>query len=49
MKRVIPLVAAGRIRVKELHTHSFPLSDFSIALDTFNQRSDGAIKVILEP
>lgn len=49
MRRVIPLVADGRIRVKELHTHTFPLTDFAEALDTFNERRDGALKVIIEP
>ena len=49
MRRVIPLVVDGRIRVKELHTHSFALADFDQALKTFNERLDGALKVIVEP
>jgi L-iditol 2-dehydrogenase len=49
MRQVIPLVADGRIRVKELHTHTFPLEDFAIALATFNERRDGAMKVVVEP
>ncbi|MEE9298710.1 MAG: alcohol dehydrogenase catalytic domain-containing protein [Acidimicrobiia bacterium] len=49
MRRVIPLVADGRIRVKELHTHTFPLQEFEKALETFNERLDGALKVIIEP
>jgi L-iditol 2-dehydrogenase len=49
MRRVIPLVADGRIRVKELHTHTFPLTDFATALETFNERRDGAMKVVVEP
>jgi L-iditol 2-dehydrogenase len=49
MRHVIPLVADGRIRVNELHTHTFPLVEFAAALATFNERRDGAIKVIVEP
>jgi L-iditol 2-dehydrogenase len=49
MRRAMPLVADGRIRVNELHTHTFALDDFETAIDAFNERRDGALKVILEP
>ena len=49
MADVIPLVVDGRIRVRELHTHTFPLAEFAAALRTFNERVDGALKVIVEP
>lgn len=49
MAHVIPLVVDGRIRVRELITHHFPLSSFQEALDTFNERRDGALKVIVQP
>ena len=49
MRRVIPLVVDGRIRAKELITHRFPLQEFGDALATFNERRDGAMKVIIEP
>ncbi len=49
MLHVIPLVVDGRIRVRELITHHFPLSSFSEALETFNERRDGALKVIVQP
>lgn len=49
MTDVIPLVVDGRIRVRELHTHTFPLEQFPLALRTFNERRDGALKVIVEP
>lgn len=49
MRRVIPLVADGRIRAAELVTHRFPLADFAAALATFERRADGALKVIVEP
>jgi L-iditol 2-dehydrogenase len=49
MRRVIPLVAAGRIRVADLITHHFPLSAYAEALATFNNPSSEAIKIIVEP
>jgi L-iditol 2-dehydrogenase len=49
MPRVMPFVVDGRIRVKELHTHTFPLERFAEALETFAERRDGALKVIVEP
>lgn len=49
MADVIPLVVDGRIRVRELHTHTFPLVEFAAALRTFNERIGGALKVIVEP
>ena len=49
MRQVIPLVADGRIRVNELHTHTFPLVEFPEALDTFNERREDAMKIIIEP
>ncbi|NOY57251.1 MAG: alcohol dehydrogenase catalytic domain-containing protein [Actinobacteria bacterium] len=49
MRHVIPLVVDGRIRVRELITHHFALDDFATALQTFNERRDGALKVIVEP
>ncbi len=49
MARVLPLVAGGRIRVGELLTHRFPLADYGAALATFDDRSSGAIKIVVEP
>lgn len=49
MRHVLPLVADGRIRAKDLITHRFPLESFGDALTTFNERKDGAMKVIVEP
>jgi L-iditol 2-dehydrogenase len=49
MRRVIPFVENGRMRVGELITHHFPLADYQRAIDTFNDRSSGAIKIIVEP
>ena len=49
MDEVIPLIVTGRVRVKELMTHTFPLQDYGKALHTFADRVDGALKVIIKP
>jgi L-iditol 2-dehydrogenase len=49
MRRVIPFVANGQMRVGELITHHFPLTDYEKALATFNDRSSGALKIIVNP
>jgi L-iditol 2-dehydrogenase len=45
----IALAAAGEIRLAELITHRFALEDFADAYETFTQRRDGALKVIVRP
>jgi L-iditol 2-dehydrogenase len=47
--KMIPLIAAGQLKVKDLVTHTFPLEQFSDALDLFVNRRDGVIKVVVEP
>jgi L-iditol 2-dehydrogenase len=49
MRRVMPLVEQGRIRVDDVTTHHFPLSEYPTALATFNDPGSGAIKIIVEP
>jgi L-iditol 2-dehydrogenase len=49
MEEVIPLIVTGRVRVKELVTHTFPLADYGQALHTFAHRVDGALKVLVKP
>ena len=49
MRRVMPHVAQGRMRVAEMITHRFPLAQYQQAIDTFNDRSSGAIKIIIRP
>lgn len=44
---VIRLLAARKLEVEDLITHSFSLDDFGKALKTFTQRLDGAIKVVV--
>ena len=48
-RKIIQMMAAGHIRVKDLITHTFPLEAFALALDTFVNRREGAIKVVIEP
>jgi L-iditol 2-dehydrogenase len=49
MRRVMPLVEQGRMRVREVMTHSFRLGEFDRALATFNDPASGAIKIIVSP
>jgi L-iditol 2-dehydrogenase len=49
MRRVMPFVEDGRMRVREMITHHFALADYPAALATFNDRSSGAIKIIVQP
>jgi L-iditol 2-dehydrogenase len=49
MPRAIELAATGRLRLRELITHFFPLDDFATAYATFTERRDGALKVIVRP
>ncbi len=49
MRRVMPHVEQGRMRVREMVTHRFALGDYEAALATFNDRASGAIKIIVAP
>ncbi len=48
-EEVIPLIASGRLDVRSVTTHAFPLRDFATAYQTFIQRLDGALKVLVQP
>jgi L-iditol 2-dehydrogenase len=48
-RKITQMLAAGHIEVNDLITHVFPLEDFAKALDTFVNRRDGVIKVVIEP
>lgn len=46
---VIRLMDKGKVDFKPLITHTFPLKEFSKALDVFSKRIGGAIKVVIHP
>lgn len=48
-EEVIPLIAEGKLDVDTVTTHTFPLGEFAGAYDTFTQRLDGALKVLIQP
>lgn len=45
----IALLREGRVDLSPLMSHRFPLSDFATALDVFEKRKDGAMKVAIKP
>ncbi len=47
--RALALLADGKIDVRSLTTHHFPLTRFTEAWATFTERRDGAIRVMLRP
>ena len=49
MRRVMPLVEQGRVRVRDVMTHTFALADYGDAITTFNDPGSGAIKIIVTP
>jgi L-iditol 2-dehydrogenase len=48
-KEAISLLVNKRVDLKALQTHRFLLKDFDVALDVFERRKDGAIKVATKP
>lgn len=48
-ERVLNMFEAGLVSGDKVVTHSFPLESYDDALDTFVNRKDGAIKVVVEP
>lgn len=49
LRRVLPLMADGRIKAAPLITHRFPLAKIVGAMKTFVEREGGAIKVVVHP
>jgi alcohol dehydrogenase len=49
VEELINLIAHGRLSVRSLITHTFPLSDALAAYKVFEKREGGCIKVILKP
>jgi len=47
--RALALLADGKVDVTSLTTHHFPLRSFADAWQTFTERRDGAIRVMLHP
>ena len=47
--RAIALLATGKVNLKRLVTHSFPIENISEAFTTFKERIGGAIKVVVKP
>lgn len=47
--RAVSLLASGKVNLKRLVTHSFPMDDISEAFRTFKERIGGAIKVVVKP
>ncbi len=47
--RGLELMGAGRVDVKPLITHHFPLGEFGAAWETFRARAGGAYRVMLHP
>ena len=45
----MPHVADGRMRLREVMTHEFPLTEFAAAMATFRDPTSGAIKIIVKP
>ena len=48
-QEAIGLLVNKRIDITDLITHRFPLKEFATALDIFEKRKDGAIKVATKP
>jgi alcohol dehydrogenase len=49
MRRLMELVRHGRLDLRPLLTHSFPLDRITEAYELFGKRSDGVIKVAVRP
>ena len=46
--RCVSLAAQGTLRTEPLITHRFPLEAIGVAFDTFAERREDAIKVVLQ-
>jgi L-iditol 2-dehydrogenase len=47
--RAVSLLASGKVNLRRLITHSFPLEQISEGFETFKGRIGGAIKVVVHP
>lgn len=48
-KEAMSLLVNGRVDISSLQTHRFPLKQFDVALDVFESRKEGSIKVATKP
>jgi threonine dehydrogenase-like Zn-dependent dehydrogenase len=49
MRRLMSMIAHGRVDLTPLVTHRFALDDIDAALDLFSHQRDGVLKVVLYP
>lgn len=49
MRRAISLLESGRVDLKPLVTHTFPIAKVDEAIATFKGRIGGAVKVVMKP
>ena len=49
VRRAVSLIGSGRVDLKSLVTHTFPIAKVDEAISTFTERIGGAIKVVLKP
>ena len=49
MRRLMAVVASGRVDLRPLVTHRFPLDRIEEAYDLFGQQRDGVLKVAITP
>ena len=49
MRRLMELVASGRLNLNPLLTHEYDLDHITEAYDVFGHRKDGVLKVAIRP
>lgn len=49
MRRLMAVVASGRVNLGGLVTHHFALDDIEAAYDLFSHQRDGVLKVAIKP
>ena len=48
-EEVLHFFSTGAIQAEKLITHTFPLEDYEKAVDIFEHKKDGSIKVVIHP
>ena len=48
-EQVLGFFASGAIKGEKLITHTFPLEEYEKAVDIFEHKKDGSIKVVIHP